>query len=634
MLGRLAASIDERFLFIAFTVMVLLIVSRGTSSMTGAAPHYIAVTDSLFADLDVVLDNQYEPEGDYIFYPGLTVPGAAHVRVAADGTLLPGYGIGLSLLMIPAYAGGKALSATLPDAFFELVRWDRPRLVRDLASAFMALLYAAAAVMTLRVVRLLGDSAGGDYGPLAVVIAFATPPILSMSLLVYPEIPVALLTIWFAYRVLSGSGPIPASAVLAVIPWFGLRYLPITLVGAAWLIWGPRREDRNRWQALIVPAGSLLGLAMVGLWMYGSVVPLTNFDRGLSLSLNDWVLAALGLLLDPDFGLLVIAPFWGVAVAGLTRTRRHDSRYLSFAVAVFATTFAAAAATPIWWGGLSPSARLLVPTLPVLVPLLGAGMWVLANGWRRLIVFASVGWALLLAVVLVIEPVSLWTDPVRGRGLMSPRFARGWIDAASADTKEPVAKALLPEPRLVMAAYNGATARVRTLLAEGDDINAIDGNGRTALMLAASRGNTGMVSTLLEAAADVNVQDRDGWTAIMYAARAGEIRSVRRLSDTDANLQSRLGWTPLTLAALGGYTAVARSLVRAGADVNAHSHAGLTALVRAAQNDDVEMIEYLLVAGSEPETLADGRTALQWAERLGRTRAAEILRAVSEPAGR
>ncbi len=60
----------------------------------------------------------------------------------------------------------------------------------------------------------------------------------------------------------------------------------------------------------------------------------------------------------------------------------------------------------------------------------------------------------------------------------------------------------------------------------GASIPKTDENGITALMKAAKEGNDWTIRTLMEAGANVNARDKDGWTALMYAVRYQSSKSV------------------------------------------------------------------------------------------------------------
>ena len=76
-------------------------------------------------------------------------------------------------------------------------------------------------------------------------------------------------------------------------------------------------------------------------------------------------------------------------------------------------------------------------------------------------------------------------------------------------------------PRLIATAKSGDLAQVRTAIDEGDDLNEVDEQGRTALMHAAQRGDANMVKLLLEAGADATLKDRNGLSAAELARRNG-----------------------------------------------------------------------------------------------------------------
>ncbi|MBX3670797.1 MAG: sigma-70 family RNA polymerase sigma factor [Rhodocyclaceae bacterium] len=83
------------------------------------------------------------------------------------------------------------------------------------------------------------------------------------------------------------------------------------------------------------------------------------------------------------------------------------------------------------------------------------------------------------------------------------------------------AKALNPLFR--MAALAGVQTAVRLHIRRGDDLNAVDDKGRSALILAATRGHTETCRLLLEAGADPRILDNDGNDALSVANGTGRI---------------------------------------------------------------------------------------------------------------
>jgi len=100
--------------------------------------------------------------------------------------------------------------------------------------------------------------------------------------------------------------------------------------------------------------------------------------------------------------------------------------------------------------------------------------------------------------------------------------------------------------------------KVISLLDWGEDVNADNVDGTTALMMAASHGITNVVRCLLERGADVYASDLDGKTVLMHATEPG-IPFLGRAKDRDDTL---------------------RLLLDHGADVNAKDVHGNTTLVR------------------------------------------------------
>ncbi len=72
---------------------------------------------------------------------------------------------------------------------------------------------------------------------------------------------------------------------------------------------------------------------------------------------------------------------------------------------------------------------------------------------------------------------------------------------------------------LVEAVKEGKLESVKSLLANGADINARDERGASALILASGKGSLEVVRLLLDKKADINARNRFGDAALMYASR-------------------------------------------------------------------------------------------------------------------
>ncbi len=150
------------------------------------------------------------------------------------------------------------------------------------------------------------------------------------------------------------------------------------------------------------------------------------------------------------------------------------------------------------------------------------------------------------------------------------------------------------------AAQLGDLEAVRALLQQGEDPNAAQADGLTALHWAALNDKLGIAEILLYAGATVSPVTRIG------------------------------GYTPLHLASQSGHGQVVSKLLEAGADANAFTTTGVASLHFAAQADAAEVIRALIEHGAEVDARDSfsSRTPLMFATHRGAVEATrELVRA-------
>ena len=171
----------------------------------------------------------------------------------------------------------------------------------------------------------------------------------------------------------------------------------------------------------------------------------------------------------------------------------------------------------------------------------------------------------------------------------------GTVVAAAPPSTSPVAD----------AAMRGNRDAVRSLLQQGADVNAAQGDGMSALHWAADRGDAELTAMLVYAGANPGAVTRIGqYTPLHLASRSGNVEAVKTLLGAGAAVDARTsttGVTPLHLAATAGSTPVITALLDRKADVNARENEwGQTPLIFAASLNRVEAIKVLLAGGADP----------------------------------
>lgn len=169
--------------------------------------------------------------------------------------------------------------------------------------------------------------------------------------------------------------------------------------------------------------------------------------------------------------------------------------------------------------------------------------------------------------------------------------------------------------------WHGRPDAVMTLLANGADPRATDGDGYTPMHHAARSSDPGVAALLRDAAAELDPLGRDGLSPLGVACAAGNWRLAKFLLERGARPEPA-GGQPALLAASGGEDddpAGVQLLLKHRAKVDARDGEGRSALHIAAYAGHIDIAAALLAAGADAATLdkAD-RSPLMEAARGGR----------------
>ena len=385
-------------------------------TFSGDEPHYLMTSHSLLMDRDIDVANNYSAQDYFHFFDKRSDP---HLRLNPHGqrgkndphAIYPINMPGISILILPFYglsflAKGKLLAwilkgslsfwAALLGAQFYLLAlqfWKRSRLALGLWALYMF-----------------------------------TAPVLFFAVHLYPEIPIACFSV-FVFRLTYCSDRTTTArsalcgVLLALFPWFGLKYLLILgplLVVAAFSQW---KRQRAGWKTLPLVLLPVLGVALYFLFihhLYGTWSPAAVYKGAMTaesaaelaqnytdipFSMRLDTLA--GYFLDQRDGLLPYAPYFffsGLGLVGLFRARKRDLGVLLFIVLPYVVGMAFLTER----GGFSPPARPL--TVVSWILMLGVGAFAAENRrpfwsflWK-----ASAAAGLAMAVLLVRHPFFLY----------------------------------------------------------------------------------------------------------------------------------------------------------------------------------------------------------------------------------
>lgn len=204
---------------------------------------------------------------------------------------------------------------------------------------------------------------------------------------------------------------------------------------------------------------------------------------------------------------------------------------------------------------------------------------------------------------------------------------------------------------LHLAASLGQNKIVNLLIQNGANVNIKNTIDATPLMLASFNNHVETINILIMSGALINEKDKRNYNALMYASEAGSFYASEFLFDFGIknNIVSIDGKTAYDLALENGHEKIAelltkrfnhlidaivennavkvKMLIDEGANVNSLDSKGSSALLRAVERGNKEIVKMILDTGkcNIEQSDSSGATALMWAVELNYLDITEIL---------
>jgi len=180
--------------------------------------------------------------------------------------------------------------------------------------------------------------------------------------------------------------------------------------------------------------------------------------------------------------------------------------------------------------------------------------------------------------------------------------------------------------RLFAAIDQENLAALQSALADGASLDAHGKHGETPLVAAAAQGNAPIFRALLQAGADPDGVDANHEAPVIQAASSDQIDVMRVLlaAHPKLDVQNGAGWSALSLAVNRRDKAMIELLVRAGADLNTVNEKTQHSLLTEAyvSNDDHDLIAILRSAGAVFASATDALFAMAADGDIGEMRSA------------
>ena len=397
--------------------------THGKYSASGDEPHYLMITQSIVADHDLDVENNYANNDGRLFGHDHLEMGL-HATAARSGHLRPIHDVGLAVALVPIYFVAERLAQIPPDSLLTRARMDRGLFAYSIVSLFLIAVTAVGLMMLAD-----GLSAVTTPGRAALLVAAAgvSPPIVSHSFLVFPEtlaLFVTCLVVWLSLKPSSEDDRVALMATmlaLGLLPWAHHKYL-LYAPGLLFVIGWKRSEMVRRlsWSERTM-AFALFALPQLALlawtWKEWGTLGGALTTGGLPFSAEMLKSGLLGMWFDRQSGLLAYAPLYWIVPACWYLTRKRTWPFLVPAVLLY---LPAASFTIGWWAGFSPAARYLVPLIPLYLAAIAEALRDPAI--RIAATVLLIPQAIIDAVVWQ-HPRTLWPSPQGNTAL----HALGWV---------------------------------------------------------------------------------------------------------------------------------------------------------------------------------------------------------------
>jgi len=372
---------------------------RGTHSLSGDEPHYLAITQGLWLYHTLDQHRVLYQHNFFAYFPHLMSSHSLH----RGPHLYPLHYLGLPLVLLPGFALAGAAGAQVTMALIALlVCW--------------------------RALRLCARVAGRTAASISVLGMGLAAPFVSNAPTIYPDLLAALL-LALGYEAADASAlttrrALALGLLLAAMPWVHAKLLVAVAALALWalytlwrsretLIHPSRKREVRAALALGLPLLSVGGLLLFNGWLYGSPTLTAQFSlRGQALLSGNPLSGLAGQLFAQGQGMLGTAPFLLLVIPGAVALWRRD-RGTALKVGLVTLPYWLVTLTyHDWWGGDCPPLRYLLP----LLPLWSIGTAALLADLRTLVARLAVATfaGATLALLLVLPSAPRWGWPLPG----------------------------------------------------------------------------------------------------------------------------------------------------------------------------------------------------------------------------